>query len=306
MNGYACPICGERAVRVLYRGGDLLYRTSDEVFDVAGCIGCGMARLEPQPRDLQLCYPAGYWFEGGAANVYRRIVLRDHARFVMQALGRSARAPGRSSRVLDAGSGGGLLAALLCERGIRAVALDIAPAAAQLSACGGVPAVAADFAQAPFADGAWDAIAMFHMIEHVPDPRAHLIEAHRILAADGRLIVAAPNFDSLQRRIFGTRWNGMDIPRHLHHFRVRDLQALLEQSGFRVKRTRYFSWRDSPAGVATTLAPGLDPMARAIRGRSGVVSTAGYALLTAVAVPFAALEALFLRGAMVMLDAVRV
>jgi SAM-dependent methyltransferase len=160
--------------------------------------------------------------------------------------------------------------------------------------------VSADFARAPFADSSWDVIALFHMLEHVPDPGAHLRSAHRLLAAGGHLVVAVPNFASLQRRIFGLRWNGLDVPRHLHHFRLRDLQALLEQSGFQITRTRYFSWRDSPAGLATTLAPSLDPM------RSRAAFPAAYALLTALCVPLALLEAALHRGSTLIVEAKRV
>ena len=39
--------------------------------------------------------------------------------------------------------------------------------------------------------------------------------------------------------------------------------------GFEVLRRKYFSLRDNPAGLATSLAPGLDPMARRIRESSG-------------------------------------
>ena len=58
----------------------------------------------------------------------------------------------------------------------------------------------------------------------------------------------------------------MDAPRHLTDFRARDLEALLAAAGFQVVRRKYFSLRDNPAGLATSLAPSLDPMARRVRG----------------------------------------
>jgi SAM-dependent methyltransferase len=252
-----------------------------------------MARLDPLPDNLPRYYPSQYWFEGGAANVWRKLVLLDHVRFT-----------GRVQRILDAGSGGGLFAELLRRRGVEAFALDISLHAARLAARG-APAVAADFGDAPFSDATWDAIAMFHTLEHVPDPRRHLGSAHRLLRPGGRLIIAVPNFASLQRRIFGARWNGLDLPRHLYHFRAQDLQALLEQSGFRVTGRRYFSWRDSPAGLATTLAPALDPMARLIRGCPNPLAIAAFAALTALCIPFTALEAALRQGSVVLMRAER-
>jgi len=39
----------------------------------------------------------------------------------------------------------------------------------------------------------------------------------------------------------------------------------MERCGFEVLRRKYFSLRDNPAGLASSLAPGLDPMARRVR-----------------------------------------
>ena len=294
-----CALCGQTEARILYRGTDRLYKTTSHIFNVVSCNRCGMSRLHPRPADPGLHYPRQYWLHNGTAGSYRRLVLRHHLRFVFQALG-----TGR--RVLDAGSGGGLLAAMLSEKGVQAVALDISPAAAALAAREGGLAVAADFAAAPFAPASWDLIALFHVLEHVPDPRAHLATAHRLLAKDARLVVAVPAFDSLQRRFFGTRWNGLDIPRHLHHFRESDLRVLLAQSGFRVLRITRFSWRDSPAGLATSLFPSLDPMSRLARKlRPNPAALGLYAALTALAAPLALLEAALGYGSVVMVDAVR-
>ena len=72
-----------------------------------------------------------------------------------------------------------------------------------------------------------------------------------------------------QFRLLGRRWNGVDVPRHLFDFRDRDLEQLLESCGFEVLRRKYFSLRDNPAGLASSLAPALDPMARRVRAVAG-------------------------------------
>ena len=78
-------------------------------------------------------------------------------------------------------------------------------------------------------------------------------------------MVHVPNAASWQFRLLGRRWNGVDVPRHLFDYRDRDVERLLAVSGFEVLRRRYFSLRDNPAGLASSLAPGLDPMARRVR-----------------------------------------
>jgi len=67
-----------------------------------------------------------------------------------------------------------------------------------------VPAVCADW-QRSAAAGSFAGITMFHVLEHLPDPRAYLVAARELLAPDGRLVVQVPNAASWQFRLLGRR-----------------------------------------------------------------------------------------------------
>jgi hypothetical protein len=148
------------------------------------------------------------------------------------------------------------------------------------------------------------------VLEHLPDPRTFLIAAHRLLVSDGRLVVQVPNAASWQFRLLGSSWNGVDVPRHLFDFRDRDLEKLVESCGFEVVRRKYFSLRDNPAGLASSLMPSLDPMARRVRavpenGTSRMIKDALYLGLVLAALPFTLAEAAFAAGSTIMLEARR-
>jgi len=168
--------------------------------------------------------------------------------------------------------------------------------------------VCGDLANAPLRAGSFAGITMFHVLEHVHDPRAYLAAARELLAPDGRLVVQVPNAASWQSRLLGRRWSGVDVPRHLFDFRDRDVEKLLEDCGMAVVRRKYFSLRDNPAGLASSVAPGLDPMARRVRR---VAESAGarlakdlaYLALAAAALPFTLAEAAFRAGSTVMMEA---
>ena len=100
---------------------------------------------------------------------------------------------------------------------------------------------------------------MFHVLEHLYDPGAYLEAAHRLLRPDGRLVIQVPNAGCWQMTLLGEHWAGIDIPRHLFNFRLRDLEVLLDACGFEIARTKFFSLRDNPAGLATSLAPFARP-----------------------------------------------
>ena len=309
----ACLLCGSERPAPLFTAPDRLYHTTAKEFAVVRCRECGLVRLDPQPaaEELRRYYPENYWFapdESAASRLeeaYRRLVLRDHVRFATHAL-----AGGRArGRLLDVGCGGGLFLGMMRERGYRVAGLDFSREAAAMAwKRQQAPAVCGDLANAPLGAGSFACITMFHVLEHVRDPRAYLEAARELLAPDGRLVVQVPNAASWQFRLLGRRWSGVDVPRHLFDFRDCDLEKLLEVCGMAVVRRKYFSLRDNPAGLASSLAPALDPMARRVRrvaesAAARLAKDLAYLALTAAALPFTLVEAAFCAGSTVMMEA---
>ena len=207
----ACLACGHAGFRALLTATDRLYGTTPREFRIVACEGCGLMRLAPlpTPEDLARYYPAHYWyapdgsFAAGLEERYRRLVLRDHVRFV----GRALAACGESGPVLDVGCGGGLFPRLLRERGFAAIGLDSSPEAAALAwHTNGVPVFCGDLAQSPLGAGVCAGITMFHVLEHVYDPRAYLAAARVLLKPHGRLIVQVPAGSSACWAPAGTEW----------------------------------------------------------------------------------------------------
>lgn len=236
---------------------------------------------------------------------YRRFVLSDHVHFVRRAIENC----GEGGPVLDVGCGGGLLLRMLAEKGHRVVGLDFSLDAASVAWKGNrVPAVCATLSRAPLAAGSCSAVTMFHVLEHLYDPGAYLDAAHELLSKEGRLVVQVPNASCWQFLLFGERWNGVDVPRHLINFRERDLAGLLDSCGFQIVRRKHFSWRDNPAGLATTIATSLDPMSRRIRQvadspRMKLFKDLAYLGLVFASIPFCIVEAACHAGSTIMIEA---
>ncbi len=141
-------------------------------------------------------------------------------------------------RLLEIGCGSGELLAGVRGLGWRVTGVDFDPVAAEVARRRGLDVRCGDLAGQAFAGGSFDAVTMFHLIEHVPDPRALLAECHRVLAPGGRLVVATPNLRSRGHRRFGAAWLELDPPRHLHLFAPMALQREVERHGFRVESLR--------------------------------------------------------------------
>ena len=164
-----------------------------------GAAQCGLVRLDPQPPPRRaapllsgelLVHSGRELRPAGMEEAYRRLVLRDHVRFVAQRAARLEGARAAARRRLRRRTVSGHAARARVPRG-----------RAGFFARGGgdrverqqAPAVCADLEARRFARGSWRRITMFHVLEHLYDPRAYFAAARELLAPDGRLIVQVPN-----------------------------------------------------------------------------------------------------------------
>ena len=310
--GFACPRCESQSYAILLRDSDRLYRATDKTFSVIECAGCALIRLFPRPTPTELAsfYPDQYWWEadesptGSLTEWYRRLVLWDHVHFI-------AASTMPAGPILDVGSGGGSLVAALRRRGLPAAGLDLSSRAVQMTGSAGAPAICAALPEAPITAGSLAAVTLMHIIEHVADPVEFLLAARRLLRPGGRLFVQVPNAASWQFLLLGRRWSALDIPRHLFHFRAQDLEDLLVGCGFRVVRRKFFSLRDNPASLATSLVPGWEPVVRRVRGVReppwvGTFKSLLYFGMVVLSLPFALWEAAAKAGSTILVEAARV
>jgi SAM-dependent methyltransferase len=308
-----CPGCGETGMRTLFHGRDRLYHTTDKHFLVVECKNCRLIRLEPRPSPAELdsYYPPEYWFDPDADHAsrieeaYRRFVLRDHVNFVTRAVENSA----ERGLVVDVGCGGGLLLRMLRERGLPVLGLEKSHRAASTAwSRNRVAVVCGNLSESPIERGTCAVVTMFHVLEHLHDPVSYIRSARDLLLPNGRLVIQVPNASSWQFLMFGEHWNGVDVPRHLVNYRQRDLENLLGYCGFEVVRRKHFSLRDNPAGFASSIAPGLDPMARRVRKIQEspalkVTKDLVYFGILLTALPFTLLEAACGAGSTIMVEA---
>ena len=145
--------------------------------------------------------------------------------------GDGARGP-RGGRLLEVGCGGGDSLALLQELGWDAEGVDFDPEAVANARAKGLRVRQGDLAGQGYPSSSFDAVIASHVIEHVPDPEALLVEALRVLRPGGTLVLYTPNAASLGRRHYREDWRGLEPPRHLHVFTPQALSALTRRAGF--------------------------------------------------------------------------
>ena len=237
-----CPVCDSRDARIAYDIEGLASR-------LVTCETCGTGRLSPLPSEAEIegFYPEEYYGDSSSAKFLRpvewfvRLIGSRHVRFFLRELPPAA-------RVLDLGCGRGVLLREIAERGFEAHGVEANAPAARGADPRAEIRIAPRLAAAGYPAAFFDEVVIWHVLEHLREPRDTLEEVRRILRPGGRLVVAVPNFSSAQSHWAGPAWFHLDLPRHLFHFPLSGLVRLLERCGFAVESEHHFSLRQNPFG----------------------------------------------------------
>ncbi|HEV2126063.1 MAG TPA: class I SAM-dependent methyltransferase, partial [Chloroflexota bacterium] len=158
--------------------------------------------------------------------------------------------------VLDVGCGDGRLLARMANSNWRTVGIDPDPEAiAAARGRVGSELHVGTIHDIP-ADRRFDAIVMFHVIEHVPDPLATLVRARELLRDGGVVSVVTPNAGSWLHRRYGGKWRGLEPPRHLQILSQPGLRTLVASAGFQHGRTFTTSRNAGALALASEISSG--------------------------------------------------
>lgn len=247
-----CVVCGASLHRMLFPVTDIFGNTRN----VHACEHCGAWFLVPYPtkEDLAAAYSDDYYgasetkFRWGAIETVLNFFRKGRARLIF----RYTRGKGE---VLDVGCGNGMVLHQLSGMGAYHLHGTEMPgnSAERAVQHPEINLHIGTLLKAPFTDGQFDAITLFHVLEHLPEPLQYLDRANALLKPGGVLMISFPNLRSWQARIFGPHWLHLDPPRHLFLPDYKYLITLLRQKGFTCVRRSFFSPEQNPMGAVQSL-----------------------------------------------------
>lgn len=143
--------------------------------------------------------------------------------------------------VLELGCGRGEFLALATALGHRAVGIDFSDTAVEAARARGLSAVCGGFDELKRhvdADARFDAVVLFHVIEHLPDPDALLRDLAPWIRPGGRLFLSCPGPRRFTRLIAEQQVDRSDFwdypPPHVLRWTVPALHVMLRRNGWRV------------------------------------------------------------------------
>jgi len=241
-----CPVCHSSSVNSLLTVKD--HSVSGESFEVWQCAVCSLRFTQNVPDESSIgpYYQSADYIshtntsEGLINRMYQRVrkfTLEQKANMVIK---RTT----EQGNVLDIGAGIGAFLHAMKEKGWKVTGLEPDQGARERAAqLFGIElqdvSVLHQLEQESF-----DAITLWHVLEHVHQLHPYIEQLKKLLRPGGKILIAVPNYQSLDSSIYGVYWAAYDVPRHLYHFSPLAMQTLMEQHGLKILEKKRM-WFDS-------------------------------------------------------------
>ena len=205
---------------------------SRESFAIVQCAGCSFQFTNPRPGVAAI----GRYYESddyvshnsGAAGLINQVYKVARFFTMRRKVGLLNKLAPRRGKLLDYGCGTGHFLAAAKSAGWQVNGLEPnARAREEASQRLGQPIGQESLMS--FQPGTFDAVTLWHVLEHVHSLNETLAQLTALLKPDGVLLIAVPNVESLDAQHYRELWAAYDVPRHLYHFAPKTMAQLLKK-----------------------------------------------------------------------------
>ena len=243
----ACPSCNSADIKAVITAQD--YTVSQKTFDIWECSNCALRFTQdvPDAASIGPYYKSEDYISHtntrkGLVNSLYHIVRKQTLSDKRQLLSSATRL--KQGKMLDIGAGTGAFVAYMAENGWEVTGLEPDQAAREVAYTQNKVRLLpmSDFYS--LAPDSYDAITLWHVLEHVHDLHAYVGQLARLLKKEGRIFIAVPNYTSYDAAVYKGAWAAYDVPRHLYHFSPDAMEDLLTKHGLQLQVSRPM-WYDS-------------------------------------------------------------
>lgn len=242
-----CPCCGSASIFPVLSVKD--HTVSGEVFEIWHCDEC-TARFTQHVPTAELIGPyyqsAAYVSHSDTAkglvnrlyHLVRNRTLQSKRKLLQKVTGK------QTGKILDVGAGTGAFVHTMQQAGWEVTGLEPDDTARQNATKKHGLDLLPPGQLFHFTEPQFDAITMWHVLEHVHDLHGYLQQFQKILKPGGHLVIAVPNYTSYDAKVYKEFWAAYDVPRHLYHFSPKSMVILGNEKGFDLADTKPM-WFDS-------------------------------------------------------------
>lgn len=251
-NTHSCGFCKEKASVALYPTDDI----SGNWYGINQCANCSAYFLAPRPTPEQLgeAYQKEYYGQG--EDKFKESWIENLLdKFRERRANLITHHLDDTGKVLDIGCGNGRFLSLVHKHSKAEMhGIELPGGSAERAAkIPGIKLKIGALQADDYEPQTFDAITLFHVFEHLDEPKENLEIITRILKPGGLLVMSFPNIDSWQSRLFKGKWFHVDAPRHLFFFSPKDFKALMESYGFETIGEKHFNLEYNPYGTQQSI-----------------------------------------------------
>ena len=249
---HRCCFCKKQESIELYPTQDIF----ENNYAIHQCCNCKAYFLAPPPTDEQLkqAYDDSYYGEQ-EEKFSSPLIEKVLDSFRMGRARRLSKYLKEDSKVLDIGCGNGRFLNYLRRFGdIQLYGIEQeGNSALRASKIDAINLKTGSLQKDDFADSTFDALTLFHVFEHLSNPKEILEIIASILKRGGVLVFSFPNIVSWQSRMFKGKWLHLDPPRHLFFYAPNDFVNIMKTYGFELIKQHYVSMEQNPYGMIQSI-----------------------------------------------------
>jgi 2-polyprenyl-3-methyl-5-hydroxy-6-metoxy-1,4-benzoquinol methylase len=227
-----CPICKGTSFQYFSTCTD--HTTSQENFELVRCSDCSFLVTSPRPTEESIIkyYESNRYIShtGGSKGFIDRI-YRLARTYALNQKRKLVESYSRKDTILDYGSGTGSFLNHCLTNSWKAEGIEPSDQARSKTPSNLV--IHSDI-KSISEEKKFTAITLWHVLEHVHQLNQTLTQLIQRLEKDGVLFIAVPNHDSHDAILYKNHWAAYDVPRHLWHFRKKNISQLLAHHGLTV------------------------------------------------------------------------
>ena len=140
----------------------------------------------------------------------------------------------KTNNLIDVGCGDGFFLETAKKRGWNVFGTEYTDTAVAICRKKGIEMQQGKLNPNQYADGFFDVVASFEVLEHINNPNEELGYFSKILRNGGAVYLTTPNFNSLSRYLLGNQWSIIEYPEHLSYYTRKTLKSLFVKHGFAV------------------------------------------------------------------------
>ena len=188
-------------------------------------------------------------YYGGGKGKFSEGIEKVLDQFTKQRVTRLNQYMNKPGKVLDLGCGNGRFLLFMQQLGHEIYGVEMAGGSAERARrVAGLSLKVGLLEPDDFASNTFDAITLYHVFEHLTEPRKYLDIISKIIKPGGYVVIAFPNIDSFQSRLFKGDWFHLDPPRHLFFFRPKDFKRHMAEISLYKVREKHLSLEYNPYG----------------------------------------------------------